>query len=342
MAQSATPISSQPTAGPESSSWLRRALGARETGVLIALVVMCLALALLTPAFLNPRNLFNVGRQVSLIGIMAVGMTFVLISREVDLSIGSIYALTGLVAGMQLLAGWGLVLSITMGLLVGVAAGAANGILSTYGQLPSFITTLGMMSVLRGIALLITDGQPVAINDASGIDKSTLDAFFYMGQGRLFDVIPMQLIFFVVIAIGGWFLLSRTTFGFRTYAVGGNDKAARVSGIKVFSVKIWAFMLMGFLAAVSGILGLAFLPSSQAGRTGIGMELDVIAATIVGGASLGGGEGTMLGTVLGVLIIGVLRNGLVLLGISPFWQETAIGLVIIFAVGIDKWSKKRR
>lgn len=342
MAQRATPISNHPAASSLHSSWLRRALGGREMGVLIALIVMCVALAILTPAFLNPRNLLNVGRQVSLIGIMAVGMTFVLISREVDLSIGSIFALTGLVTGMLLVAGWGIVLSLLMGLLAGAAAGAANGILSTYGQLPSFITTLGMMSVLRGIALLITDGQPVAINEASGIDKSTLNAFYYLGQGRLFDVVPMQLVFFVVIAIAGWFLLSRTTFGFRTYAVGGNDKAARVSGIKVFNVKIWAFTLMGFLAAVSGILGLSFLPSSQAGRTGIGMELDVIAATIVGGASLGGGEGTMPGTILGVLIIGVLRNGLVLLGISPFWQETAIGLVIILAVGIDKWSRKRR
>ena len=341
MAQSATPISRQPAASADQPSWLRRAFSARETGVLIALLAMCVALAFLTPAFLNPRNLLNVGRQVSLIGIMAIGMTYVLISREVDLSIGSIFALTGLVTGMQLIAGWGLAPSIVMGLAVGAVAGAANGILSTYGQLPSFITTLGMMSVLRGIALLITDGQPVAINEASGIGKTALAAFFFLGQGRMFGVIPMQLVFFVVIAIAGWFLLSRTTFGFRTYAVGGNDKAARVSGIKVYSVKIWAFVLMGFLAGVSGILGLAFLPSSQAGRTGIGMELDVIAATIVGGASLGGGEGTMLGTVLGVLIIGVLRNGLVLLGISPFWQETAIGLVIIFAVGIDKWSKKR-
>ena len=145
-----------------------------------------------------------------------------------------------------------------------------------------------------------------------------------------------------VIAAVAWIVLSYTNFGFRVFAVGGSVKAARVSGISVMSVKIWAFVLMGALAALAGILGLAFLPSSQAGRTGIGLELDVIAATIVGGASLAGGEGTILGTILGVLIIGVMRNGLVLMGISPFVQELMIGLVIIIAVGIDKWTTRRK
>jgi len=243
--------------------------------------------------------------------------------------------------GMLLLQGWGLVASIVVGLAAGTIIGVVNGLLSTYGQLPSFITTLGVMSVARGIALLMTDGQPVAINNSSGVPEATLNAFFFLGQGRVFGILPMQLLFFVVVAVAGWFLLSRTVFGFRIYAVGGNEKAARTSGIKVFNVKIWAFTIMGFLSGLAGILGLSFLPSSQAGRTGIGLELDVIAATVVGGASLAGGEGTMLGSVLGVLIIGVLRNGLVLLGISPFWQETAIGAVIILAVGIDKWSKRR-
>lgn len=320
---------------------LRRLFGARETGVLVALILMSVLLAVTTPAFLNTRNLLNIGRQVSLVGIMAVGMTFILISREIDLSIGAVFAIAGLATGMLLLDGWGLWLSLAAGLLVGMLIGAINGVLSTYGQLPSFITTLGMMSVVRGVALLMTDGQPVAVSAQTGLDQRTLDTFFFLGQGRLFGVIPMQLVFFAVVVLIGWLLLSRTVFGFRIYAVGGNDKAARVSGIKVYNVKVWAFTLMGLLSGLAGVLGFSFLPSSQAGRTGIGMELDVIAATIVGGASLSGGEGTMLGTVLGVLIIGVLRNGLVLLGISAFWQETVIGLVIILAVGIDKWSKRR-
>jgi len=149
-------------------------------------------------------------------------------------------------------------------------------------------------------------------------------------------------VFFIIIAILGAIVLSLTTFGFRVYAVGGGQKAARVSGIRVFSVKVWSFIIMGTLAGLAGILSMAFLPSGQAGRTGLGLELDVIAATIVGGASLSGGEGTIPGTILGVLIIGVLRNGLVLLGISPFAQELIIGLVIIIAVAIDKWTATRR
>jgi ribose transport system permease protein len=333
-------LTSPPVAAAQPSR-VRRIFSARETGVLIALFVMCVLLVIFKPAFLSPRNLLNVGRQVSLVGIMSIGMIFVLIASEIDLSIGATFALTGIVTGMLLLAGMELWLAILAGLLTGVLIGFVNGWLSTYGKLPSFITTLGMMSVVRGLALLITDGQPVAINTQSGIDAGVMDSFFYIGQGRVLGVFPMQLIFFIAVALVGWVILSRTTFGFRVYAVGGNAKSARVSGIKVFNIKIWAFIIMGFLAGVAGILGFSFLPSSQAGRTGIGYELDVIAATIVGGASLSGGEGTILGTVLGVLIIGVLRNGLVLLGISPFWQETAIGLVIILAVGIDKWSKKR-
>ncbi|MDB5556746.1 MAG: transporter permease, partial [Rhizobium sp.] len=145
----------------------------------------------------------------------------------------------------------------------------------------------------------------------------------------------------IIVALIAWIILSYTNFGFRIFAVGGSAKAARVSGISVNKVKIWAFVLMGFLAALAGILSMAFLPSGQAGRTGLGLELDVIAATIVGGASLSGGEGTILGTILGVLIIGVMRNGLVLMGVSPFVQELLIGLVIIIAVGIDKWSSRK-
>lgn len=330
-----------PTTSPISEK-IKNLFLARETGVLVALIVMAVFLSLATPAFFSVRNLLNVGRQVSLLGIMSVGMTFVLISREVDLSVGSIYALVGLIAGMLIVMGWGLIPALVIGLLIGALVGFINGWLSTYGSLPSFITTLGMMSVARGAALLITNGEPVTVNEIQGADPQTLTQFYYLGQGRLFDLIPMQLLFFVIVAILGWILLSKTVFGFKIYAVGGSDKAARVSGIKVYNIKIWAFVIMGFLSGLAGILSIAFLPSGQAGRTGVGLELDVIAATIVGGASLAGGEGTILGTILGVLIIGVLRNGLILMGISAFWQETMIGVVIILAVGIDKWTRSRR
>ncbi|TPJ68135.1 ABC transporter permease [Mesorhizobium sp. B2-7-1] len=320
---------------------LSRLLRVREAGVFIALVVICLFLTFATDAFLTSLNLLNIGRQVSLLGIMAVGMTFVLISGEVDLSVGSTYAFSGLVTGMLIIAGCGLLPALAVGLFAGAVIGVINGILSTYGRLPSLIATLGMLSIVRGAALILTNGQPVTVNARNGALPDVLETFSFMGQGYLFSVIPMQLVFFAIIAVLAWLVLSYSNFGFRVYAVGGSAKAARVSGISVNTVKIWAFVLMGLLAAFAGILSLAFLPSGQAGRTGLGLELDVIAATIVGGASLSGGEGTILGTILGVLIIGVMRNGLVLMGVSPFVQELMIGLVIIIAVGIDKWTTRR-
>lgn len=321
---------------------VRRLLSAREAGVFIALVLMCVFLSVTTDTFLSSRNLLNVGRQVSLLGIMAVGMSFVLITAEVDLSVGSTYALSGLITGILIVQQWTLIPAIVVGLALGALVGLINGVLSTYGRLPSFITTLGMLSIVRGAILLFTNGESVTVNAKAGANPVTLEQFYFLGQGNLFGQIPMQLIFFIGVAILGWILLSFTTYGFRVYAVGGGLKAARVSGIRVYSVKIWAFIIMGVLSGLAGILSLAFLPSGQAGRTGVGLELDVIAATIVGGASLAGGEGTILGTTLGVLIIGVLRNGLVLLGISPFWQTTIIGLVIIIAVAIDKWTARSR
>lgn len=318
-----------------------RLLRARETGVFVALLVLCLFLSLATDGFLTSSNLLNVGRQISLLGIMAAGMTFVLISGEVDLSVGSTYAFSGLATGMLIIAGWALTPALCVGLLAGMAIGLINGVLSTYGRLPSLIATLGMLSIVRGTALILTGGQPVTVNVRNGASPDVLQAFGFMGQGYLFGVIPMQLVFFAAVAAVAGLVLSYSNFGFRIFAVGGSAKAARVSGISVYTVKIWAFVVMGLLAALAGILGLAFLPSSQAGRTGLGLELDVIAATIVGGASLSGGEGTMLGTIFGVLIIGVMRNGLVLMGVSPFVQEVMIGLVIIIAVGIDKWTTRR-
>jgi ribose transport system permease protein len=318
-----------------------RLLRAREAGVFCALLALCLFLSLATDGFLTALNLFNVGRQISLLGIMSVGMTFVLIAGEVDLSVGSTYAFAGLSTGMLITAGWTLTPALGVGVLAGAVIGFVNGFLSTYGRLPSLIATLGMLSVVRGAALILTGGQPVTVNIRNGAIPGVLNTFEFMGQGYLFGVVPMQLVFFAAIAAMAWAVLSFTNFGFRVFAVGGSPKAARVSGIDVNKVKIWAFVLIGMLAAFAGVLSLAFLPSGQAGRTGLGLELDVIAATIVGGASLSGGEGTILGTILGVLIIGVIRNGLVLMGVSPFVQELMIGLVIIIAVGIDKWTTRR-
>ena len=258
-------------------------IAARETGVLLALLVICVFLTFATSSFLTVRNLLNVGRQISLLGIMAIGMTFVLVSREVDLSVGSTYAISGLVTGMLIVRGSALIPALSAGLLVGMVIGAMNGVLSTYGKLPSFIATLGMLSVVRGAALLITDGQPVTVDTTRGGRSEVVDQFYQLGQGQLFGIIPMLLVCFLIVAAISWIVLAKTTFGFRVYAVGGSEKAARLSGIQVFQTKILTFTLMGLLSAIAGILSLAFLPSGQAGRTGVGLELDVIAAAIVGG-----------------------------------------------------------
>ncbi|HTW25719.1 MAG TPA: ABC transporter permease [Acetobacteraceae bacterium] len=329
--------------GPASAvrARLDRLLRAREIGVALALVVMCAFLAVATDGFLTTLNLLNIGRQISLLGIMSVGMTFVLTCGDVDLSVGSNYALSGLACGMLIDQGWPLAPALGVGLLCGLAIGLVNGLLSTYGRLPSLIATLGMLSVVRGAALILTNGSPVTVDRSSGATPGALAAFFAMGQGHLFGAIPMQLVFFVIVAALGWGVLSLTNFGFRVFAVGGSPKAARVSGISVERVRIAAFMLLGVLCAFAGMLSLAFLPSAQAGQTGLGLELDVIAATIIGGTSLSGGEGTIPGTILGVLIVGVLRNGLILMGISPFVQELMIGAVIVGAVAIDKWTVNR-
>ena len=314
----------------------------KEGGVFLVLAIMFLLLSTTTTTFLGARNLLNIGRQNSLLGIMAVGMTYILIIGEIDLSIGATYAISGIITGLLLNNQCSLFISILSGLAVGVIVGFLNGFISTYGKLPSFITTLGMMSVVRGTALLITEGEPVAINESNGANALAVERFYFLGQGKLFGVIPMQLIFMIIFAIIGWILLSKTVFGFKLYAIGGSKKAAHVSGIRVFNTKIWAFVILGFLTALAGILSVAFMPSTQAGRTGVGLELDVIAAVVVGGASLSGGEGTILGAILGCLVIGVLKNGLVLLGISTFWQEFAVGAVIIMAVAIDIWSTNNK
>src|SRR4030088_2328013 len=201
---------------------MRTLFAAREMGVLAAFVIICLILTVSTDSFLTVRNLLNVGRQVSLIGIMAIGMTFVLISREVDLSIGSVYALSGLLTGMLLVNRWQLVPAIGIGLCIGAAAGLVNGMLSTIGKLPSFIATLGMLSVVRGIALLITDGQPITIDTTRGGLPEVIQAYYFLGQGLLFGTIPMLLTCFAVVAAAAWFLLAKTSFGFRVYAVGGS------------------------------------------------------------------------------------------------------------------------
>lgn len=317
---------------------LRHLLRSRELGVLLALLLLGAGLSVASPVFLTADNLLNIGRQVSLVGIMAAGMAMVIIAGEIDLSVGSVYGLGAIVTGLLLAAGHGVTFALLAGVCAGGAAGLVNGALCAYGRLPSFIVTLGSLSVARGVALIISAGMPITLGGALALRLPTLQNFFFLAQGHLLGI-PMQLIFFIVIALLAGLLLGGTVFGFHVYAVGGSDRAARAVGIPVEFVKLQVFVIQGALAAFAGALNLGFLQSVQA-TAGAGLELDVIAAVIIGGTKLIGGEGTMWGTVIGVVLMGVLRNGLVLLGIPPFWQTTAIGCVIVLAVGIDKWLRR--
>lgn len=317
-------------------SGVRRILRARESGVFAALVLLFLIGSVISPSFIQGDNLLSVGQQISQIGIMAVGATFVIINGEIDLSVGSIYALGAIVTGMTIVAGIAWPLAIVFGLLAGTIAGAINGIATVYLGIPSFIVTLGTLSVFRGVTLLISNGAPISLSDTvPGVAEFSL-----IGQGRLFDVVPMQLIVFVLFVSLGVALLARSRFGFNTYAVGGNSEAARLVGINIKSVKIAAFILSGFCASAAGVLGLSFLSYVQ-GVTGTGLELTVISAVIIGGAALFGGSGTMWGTVIGVAFIGLLQNILNINGISSFWQTVVTGAVIVVAVAADAWQRRR-
>lgn len=327
------------TAAPSQSARFnpRTLLHAREAGVFAALVLLFILGAVLQPSFAQSGNLLSVGQQISQIGIMAIGATFVIINGEIDLSVGSIYALSAITTGMAITAGVAWPLAILIGLAVAVMAGLLNGLAVVLLGVPSFIVTLGSLSVFRGLTLLISGGAPISLSsDQAGVAEFTL-----IGQGRLFGIVPMQLIIFAVIAAIGIILLSRSRLGFNTYAVGGNQEAARLVGIHVKSVKLTAFVLSGLTAGISGVLGLSFLSYVQ-GVTGTGLELTVISAVIIGGAALFGGSGTMWGTIIGVVFIGLLQNILNINGISSFWQTVVTGLVIVAAVAADTWQRRRK
>lgn len=315
---------------------VRRLLYQRELGVILALAALCLFGVFGTDGFRSTDNLLNVGQQASLIGIMAVGATFVLVTGEIDLSVGSIYALTAMSVGLFLQAGMFWVLAVLGGVVIGALCGLVNGLTTVLLRLPSFIVTLGTLSIFRGLALLITNAAPISLDDSD----PNIEAFSFLGTGRLFGI-PMQLVIMLSVFLVGGFVLRFTRFGFHVYAVGGSREAARLCGIATNRVRVQSFVIQGALASLAGIVGLAFLLYAQ-GTTGVGLELLVITAVIIGGAALFGGSGTMLGTLVGVLLIATLQNVLILAGVSAFWQTIVIGVVIIAAVALDTWVRRRQ
>jgi ribose transport system permease protein len=304
---------------------------ARQFGTLFGLFVLIILLWILTPHFLTVSNLLNVAQQTSINAIIAVGMTFVIITAGIDLSVGSIMAFSGVVLASALEAGLPLPIALLISLAIGMACGLLNGLFITYGKLPPFIATLGMMSVARGAALLYTQGRPIS---GFGEDFRSFATGEFMGA-------PAPVIIMIIVYIIAHFVLNRTKIGRYTYAIGGNEEAALLSGINVKFVKTMIYGFCGMLSGLAAIILTARLNSAQP-IAGIMYELDAIAATVIGGTSLMGGEGRIVGTLIGALIMGVLRNGLNLLGISSFVQQIVIGSVIIIAVLVDMALKKHR
>ena len=304
--------------------------GARQFGTLIGLAVLCAILWILTPYFLTVSNLLNIAEQTSINAIVAVGMTFVILSGGIDLSVGSIVALSGVVLGAALQSGQPLPVALVLAAAVGLACGLGNGALVSWGGLPPFIVTLGTMSIARGAALLFTEGRPV-----SGFDPG----FRMLATGRV-AFIPAPVIATILVYAIAHFVLTRTTFGRYVYAIGGNEEATRLSGVAIRFHKTMIYGVSGLMSAIAAILLTARLNSAQP-IAGMMYELDAIAATVIGGTSLMGGEGSLGGTLVGALIMGVLRNGLNLLGVSSFLQQIVIGAVIVVAVLLDTILKRR-
>jgi inositol transport system permease protein len=318
----------------------------RKYAIVLIFIAMFVGMTFLTDAFLQPRNLFNVVRQISVVGLIAIGVTMVIITTGIDLSSGSVLALAAVfAASLAQQPGWhdakypGLMLPVIVPILaalaIGILCGAINGSLIARFKIPPFIATLGMMTVARGFALIYSN-RPV-----SGLT----DTYNFIGQGEIFKVIPIPgqpplgipvpVIILAVVAIGAHVMLNSTRFGRHIYAVGGNEQAALISGLNVGRIKIGVYTIAGLLSGLAGLVLSSRVGSGQPGLA-VGIELDAIAAAVIGGTSLSGGVGTIWGTIIGALIIGVLNNGLDLLNVSAYWQTIVKGSIIVVAVIIDE------
>lgn len=293
----------------------------------IGLILLVVVISILNTAFLDLSNLLNLLRQVSINGLIAFGMTFVILTGGIDLSVGSILALSSAFTAILITSGLDPIVALIVGVLGGFLLGVFNGVLVTFGSMAPFIATLATMTIFRGLTLVVTDGNPIT-------DLGDSYLFQLFGKGYFFGVpVPAvtMIIVFIILAI----ILQKTTFGRHTYAIGGNEVASKISGIKVNKVKILIYGISGLMSALAGAILTSRLNSAQP-TAGTSYELDAIAAVVLGGTSLTGGKGRIVGTFIGVLIIGVLNNGLNLLGVSSFYQQVVKGVVILIAVLIDR------
>ncbi|WP_168879129.1 ABC transporter permease [Rhizobium sp. P28RR-XV] len=302
----------------------------RKYGTVLIFVGICILASLLSPTFLTEANLTNVLRQVVVVSLLACGVTFIIILGQIDVSLGSVLALCGVIATSVMATTGSIALAVAAGVAVGMVTGFVNGFVITFFRIPSFIMTLAMTTVARGAVLLYTGGAPV----------SGLGEFKVIGQGSLGPV-PVSVLILAAFVVISWILLNKTKFGRYVYAVGGNDRAARASGINPNSIIIKAFIFNGILCAVAGIVLMSRINSGQPAG-GVGYEFDAITAVVVGGTSLMGGTGTITGTVIGAMIIGVINNILNLMNVSSYWQQIIKGLIIAIAVVLDVWTKSAR
>lgn len=297
----------------------------KNYGIILAFIIICVALAILSPVFLTRNNILNVIRQTSIYGIMAVGMTFVILTGGIDLSVGSVLALSGAICAGLLKGGSSMFVAIIAAIGVGVACGFVNGVFVTKARIPPFVVTLGMTNIARGLTLIYTNGYPV-----SGFSP----AFREIGGGYVVGI-PIPIIIFLAIVLIAYVVLSQTKLGRYTYAIGGNEETVKLSGVNSSNYKTLVYVISGLTCAVSALILTARLNSAEP-IAGIGYETDVIAAVCIGGASMSGGRGSVWGSLLGALLIGVLNNGMNLLGVSPYFQQVVKGLIIICAVWLDR------
>jgi len=303
----------------------------QKLGPFIALVLVSVGLAVLSPDFLTVANLLNVMRQVSINALIAFGMTLVILLGGIDLSVGSILALSSVGIATLIQSGVSPLLATLLGVLGGGLMGLLNGLVVSKGKVAPFIATLASMTILRGLALVVSGGSPI-----TGFDS---DLFSMLGGGYVAGLIPIPVVWMLLMFGLFAFLLKKTVFGRHVYATGGNEEAARLSGVKVDQIKLWVYTLSGAMSAMAGVVLTSRLNSAQP-TAGSGYELDAIAAVVLGGTSLTGGRGWIFGTLMGALLIGVLNNGLNLLGVSSFYQQVIKGVVILLAVLIDRSGKK--
>jgi ribose/xylose/arabinose/galactoside ABC-type transport system permease subunit len=312
----------------EQFDFIRNIFKKRETGVILAIFFIGLFFSITSPQFIQLPNVISILRQASIIGIMTISITFLMISGEFDLSIGSIFATAPVIAvELMIMAKYPMGIAYFIGLSIGPVYGLVNGLLVTKTKVPSFIATLGTMMIFRGIALVISGGWPKS-------PYITNVLTILLGEGKLFNYIPVPIIWFVAISIIMWMILEKTRFGFKIFATGGNVEAARISGIKIENIKVINFVLTGLFSAFSGLITLCYM-GMVAPTMGEGYELEAIASTVIGGTLLRGGTGSILGAFMGSFILAEIRNGLVLNMVDPYIHRGIIGIVIITSAIIN-------